>query len=254
MISMRLDGVEQILERMTQLEQRRLPFAVSLALNKTAKEFQQAMRVGISRRFTLRRPAFILGLVHIPRGGASNVKAGRYTAEIVVGGSEPGSKSFRSRGLLAKFEGGGQKQSRDEMMPVAVPTPSLRPSFAEMVPRALFPKNLRLQERRTPDGTLGPKVHVTGTGKAQIKGKRRTFVLGQPGQRGWGVFQRTGPKKGDIRMLWSYRMRVPIPRRLQFADTARGMVPGAWRKNLREALGQALDRFGGSSRARDLTD
>jgi hypothetical protein len=226
-------------------EQRQIPFALARATNMTAKDFQDAMRVGISRRFFLRKPGFILDSVKIQRGNFATSKGwktggGKFTATVSMGGE--GSKHARS-GILVKFEEGGEKTSTDRYMPLIVPTSALRGSPAELPPLAMYPKNLRLVERRGVDKVLPARIHVTKRGVEQLKGKRRTFVLDPTkhiGANVWGVFQRYGPRRSDVRLIWRYRTRIKIPRRLQWRATAQAMVPARFAANFRTALAEAL--------------
>ncbi|MGK2934349.1 MAG: hypothetical protein ACSLFE_03790 [Gemmatimonadaceae bacterium] len=264
MISITLPNVEQLLERVNEIEKKRIPYAISRALNLTAMGFRGAMRTGISRRFVVRVPRFILGsekgmrsgLVHVAKGEESSYKRGQYSATVAVGGSEPSSKSFGSRFILNKFEPGGERTSDDPNNPIAIPTKALRPSFSDKVPRAMYPKNL---------GHVGSRGHEFGelptasghnerSKKRPAKRARGTFVIGQMGEKQWGIYRRVGPGKNDIQKIWSFRTRIPIPRRLQFYETAQAYVPNSWRKHMRQALGEALDRSGGTARADSLLE
>lgn len=258
MISITLPNVEQLLERVNEIEKKRIPFAISRALNLTAMGFRGAMRTGISRRFVVRVPRFILGsekgmrsgLVHVARNEESSYKKGRYSATVAVGGSEQGNASFRSRFILNKFETGGERTG-DAQSPIAIPTKSLRPSFSDRVPGSMYPKNLgHLIDTRLPVAS----GHNERSKKRPAKRARGTFVIGQMGEKQWGIYQRVGPGKNDIRKIWSFRTRIPIPRRLQFYETAQAYVPNSWRKHMRKALGEALDRSGGTARADSLLD
>lgn len=231
---------------LTDVEQRQIPFALARALNVTATEFQDEVRRGISGRFVLRQPKFILDSVKIERGNFATSKGfktggGKFTATVSIGGE---GSSHRNAGLLVKYEEGGEKISADPNAPIIIPTQALRPSFAELPPRNLYPKNLRLIERRSVDGTLPAHVHRTKRGVEQLQGKQRTFVLDPRtniGSRVWGVFQRYGPKRSDIRLIWRYKTRIQIPARLQFMDTAQRIVPERFAENFKMMLAIALN-------------
>lgn len=226
-------------------ERRQIPFALAQSTNDAAKAFQDAMRVGISRRFMLRQPGFVLNSVKIQKGNWATSKGfksggGKFTTIVSIGGE---GSSHHNSGLLVKFEDGGEKTSFDPDRPIAIPTAALRPSFAELPPLDMYPKNLRLVSRRGITNTLPAHVHVTKRGVEQLQGKRRTFVLDPTkniGSSVWGVFQRFGPRRSDIRLIWRYRTRVQIPRRLQWRDTAQRIVPGAFAEAFRTRLAEAL--------------
>lgn len=226
-------------------ERRQIPFALAQTLNDAGKDFQDAMRAGISSRLTLRQPGFVLDSVKIERGNWATSKGfkaggGKFRTVVSMGGEASGHKNS---GLLVKFEDGGEKTSFDPDRPIAIPTSALRGSFAELPPRNMYPKNLRLVSRRGVDRTLPANVHRTKRGVEQIQGKRRTFVLNplvHHGANVWGVYQRFGPRRSDIRLLWRYRTRIKIPRRLQWWDTAARVVPASFHRNFGKRLAEAL--------------
>lgn len=228
MISIKLD-VANFVRDLDDMALRQIPYALQLGLNDTTLDGQQGVREHVAGAFTLRKPAWILGTVKIGRGDFATKDRLRTQLSIGMGSASP--EAAKKEGLLAKFEEGGVKESLDPNFPIAVPTKELRGSFAELVPMAMFPKSLRLVERRTASGVLGPNRHVTRRGVEQLKGKRRTFVLDPKNMFGvssWAVYQRFGPKRGDIRMLWRYKVRVKIPASLHFVDTFSRIVAERW--------------------------
>lgn len=206
-----------------------LPFAQSLAMNRTGKAVQDAIRLGIGTRFTVRR-AWVLDGIQITHFSDKHDSPMRVTIEL-----DP------ARGFLAKFEAGGVK-SGSAAVPIAIPSTALRPNLAYVPPLQLYPKNLRLIPRRGVTGIVPAKHHLTARGVDQIKGKERTFVLDQTmfGVRVTGVYQRTGPGPHDIRLLWTYKDRIPIPARLRFEATALDTVMTAWPSIYAEAFRQAV--------------
>jgi hypothetical protein len=226
-------------------ERRQIPFALARATNDTGTDFQNAMRTGISRRFVLRQPQFILDSVKIQRGDWATSKGfkaggGKFTTIVSMGAEGSGHKNS---GILTKFEDGGDRVSDDPDRPIAIPTAALRGSFAELPPRSMYPKNLRLISRRGVDSVMPANVHRTKRGVEQIQGKHRTFVLNPAtniGANVWGVFQRYGPRRSDIQLIWRYRTRIHIPRRLQWWDTAQRIVPERFTENFRTRLAEAL--------------
>lgn len=219
------------LSALSALQQRQLPFALASAMNRTAEEFQDAMQQGVRERFTIRVPR-VDRVAKIERGNCATKELLRVIVDV-----DP------RFGFWRKFEQGGTKTELNPTMPIAIPATTIRPAFADTVPRSLYPKNLRLVERRDISGTLPPKAHVTRRGVLQIKGKQRTFVLDPASMFGvqtWGVYQRTGPGKHDIRLLWRYKHRVPIPAKLQWQATAERVVATRWAINFEGMLAYAL--------------
>jgi len=240
MINVRLD-VTRFTKDLDKLGMRQVPYAAKLFVNQTALDIQQGERVNIaSGRFTLRKTGWILNAVKIGKGDFATKERPIATVSMGMAGNPEAAKK---EGLLAKFEDGGKKESNDPNFPIAVPSENLRKSFAELVPKRFFPKSLRLVERRTASGVLPAKRHVTRRGVVQVKGKLRTFVLDPKtmfGVSSWAVFQRIGSKRGDIRLLWRYKTRVPIPAILQFEETALRVVSNQTAKNWIDAFNKAM--------------
>jgi hypothetical protein len=209
-----------------------IPFAASLALNRTAKDVQQAEQGELAANFVLRQPQFILNSVRIPKFSDKHDSPMQVIVEI-------GEKA----GFLRKFQAAGVKQALDPAMPIAIPSSNIRPSFSDLPPRGLYPKNLRLVPRRGVTGILGPQRHVTARGVVQLKGKQRTFVLDPTAHQGvktWGVYQRFGPGPHDVRLIWTYKTRIPIPRRFEFFPVGERTVRERWPIRWAEAFAQAM--------------
>lgn len=209
---------------------RQLPYATSVAVNRTAKDVQQAMRARMVQSFMIRKPWVLQG-VTIPKFSDKSEEVP--TAIVAI---DP------TRGFLTKFEPGGMKTATDPNYPIAVPTAAIRPSKSALVPLGLYPKNLRLAPRRGVVGTLAPTGRVTKRGVVQLQGKQRTFVLttAMYGVQVPGVYQRYGPGPHDFRLIWSYKQSIPIPKLLGFQETGQRTVVERWATNFAEALDQAL--------------
>jgi hypothetical protein len=214
------------------LHRDQVPFAASLGLNQTAKDVQAAERVALQGSFILREPRFLLQSIRIPRFSNKNDPQLEVTVEI-------GPKAS----FLLKFQTGGEKVALDRALPIAIPSPALRPSPGAVVPRALYPKALRLVPRRDIKGVLPAQRHVTRRGVEQLKGKRRTFVLDPTihfGVKTWGVYQRTGPGRGDIRLLWIYKQRIRIPQRFDFVPIGQRTAAARWPENFAQSFARAV--------------
>jgi hypothetical protein len=228
MTEIRVDG-RATMSALENLFRDQLPFATSLALNRTAKIVQEALRAHLAEVFTIRRPWVLQGIT-IPRFSDKHDSPMMVSVEL-----DP------KRAFLAKFEAGGVKQG-SPILPIAIPSTALRPSFSDMPPLAFYPKNLRLSPRRDVVGVLPALKHTTRRGVVQTQGKDRTFVLDQTmfGIRVAGVYQRIGPGRHDIRLLWTYKDRIPIPARLQFEATAVATVQAVWPEQYEAAFQQAV--------------
>lgn len=205
-----------------------LPFATSKAINDTAKDFQKAETEHIFSAFTVRREGFTKRSVKL----TDRANKTKLWARVAM--EDPGQVAS-SRSLFAKFESGGTKTGTT-LQPVAIPSDNLRISPKTNIPRSMYPKALGLVARRGVKGILSAKTHVTSRGKIQIKGKRRTFVLGPPAV--WGVYRRVN--KEEIELLWTFKQRIPIPKRLSFVAIARKVVGDRFGPNFSLAFAFAV--------------
>lgn len=211
---------------------RQLPYATATALNQTAKDAQAAIQREIASRFVLRQPRWILQGVKIEQF----VKKSSAQFAIAI-------RLDPSRQLLAKFEDGGIKAASDPNRPIAVPTTAIRPDFALQPPRGLYPTALGITPYRQIAGGFKTRgLHTTNRGLVVLRGKQRTFVLthNDRGVRVEGVYQRTGPGKHDIRLIWTYEGRIPIPQREFFYGPATKTVNERWPVNFTAAWNRAL--------------
>lgn len=185
-----------------------VPFAASVALNRTAKDAQKAIQTNIAGAFVLRRADFILReTAKIPK--FSNKNDPELAVEILA--------TDRVQ-FMRKFEHGRPKESITGGS-LAVPI-AARPSKGDLVPKQLRPRQLRL------------RAHRTRTGKVQLKGKFGTFAI-----RGLGILQRA---EKQVRLLYAFKKRVPTPAVLRFREigerTVKAVWPGHWAKAFAEAI------------------
>ena len=229
MIQIKCD-IERFKGLFTDVLERQVPFATSLAINMLAKDIVGAGNASIRQNFVVRSDwvsdAFVMR--------ASDKHQTPIRARIQV---------KDNHALLNKFEEGGTKTAHSHDEPIAIPTSAIRPGFSGRVPLQLYPKNLRLMPRMTASGSLGPKGRVMRNGMLQIQGKLRTFVIDpatMPGASKWGVWQRFGPGRHDIRRIWTYKQSIPIPRRLHFGETAQRTAERLWERRFEEAWQRAV--------------
>ena len=196
--------------------EKRLAYAVVNAINSTAKRIQEAERRQVESEFTVRKKEFIRRQAAIIKPFAS-VKQGRAYAEVAVG--------TKPRLLLSAFERGFVRTPHTEgARRIAVPVTggAARPQFDQPVPVEFTFRRLRLK-KDTKRGGKRKATNVTfrQTKKGQWKGAQRTFILLQTAQAPLGgVFQRIGPGKGDIRMIYSFKPPHKVDARLEFVETA----------------------------------
>lgn len=218
---------------------KRMAFAVVNALNHTAKEIQAGERAQVKQAFTLRKPDFVLRQAAVIRGAAggsgfANVKQGRFEVRISVG--------QRPRLLLSDFEAGGQRKPfKGKNVAVPITGGPARPSFRQSVPDAFTFRGLSLrrvtprgQQKRRRRTQVKFQASVTRTGKVQWKGAHRTFLLTQTKKapKG-GVFQRVGPGRDDIRLVYSFQPSARLDRRLRFIETGQAIAHRVYAASLK---------------------
>lgn len=188
-----------------------IPFAASLALNNTAKDAQRAIRTHIAGTFILRRADFVLReAAKIPQFSKKTDEP--MAVEILA---------TERADFMHKFESGMAKTSTTGGS-VAVPF-GARLLRDEVIPRHLRPRALKL------------RAHRTKTGKVQLKGKHRTFAI-----KGLGIFQRFGPRKGEVRLFYLFKKAVKSPAVLIFKQTAEKVIAGKWAENFASAFARAI--------------
>lgn len=234
--------------------EKRMAFAVVNALNNTAKKIQEAERQHARSTFHLRPtnpPNLIEKNVAIIKPFAS-VGRGVPYVEISVG--------QKKRLLLSQFERGGVRTpARGKASAVPIIGGPARPSFDNPVPAPFTFKGLKIVKKR---GGVGAKkgrgrstresadVKISAVrsraGAIQFKGEHRTFLLtrSKSAPEG-GVFQRVGPKRDDIRLIYSFVSNERIPALLEFLQTARGVSDRYLREFLQREVVAVLARHAG---------
>ncbi len=191
--------------RFGELSRRGLAYAAANAINNTAKLVQAAERERLDDVFTVRTPqtrTFLERQIAKIKPFAS-VRDARPFAEISVGQAK--------RLQLSIFEKGGDKEPSPGRKLVGVPITGgpARLSFSSPVAETLYLRKLRFKAKRTQ------------TGKVQLRGQLRTFILKRTAQSTYGgVYQRVGPKRDDVRLVYSFKQRPRLRAVLGFVKTA----------------------------------
>ncbi len=198
-----------------------VPFALSRAINDTAKDFQQAERQRVKEKFTLRQERFILNTVKINRGDFASKRNLR-----AIVGIDP------QRDQLAKRERGGFKSSVAGKPFVAIPSRDIRRTKRGLVPRSLYPAAFKPFTRATNLRSFGGR-QVTNVGQ------KGTFFVKLSGGRRL-LLQRTGKKRTSVRALYLFVRATKLDRRLGFHDTARKTVEAKFSPNFARAFAEAV--------------
>jgi len=175
---------------------------------------------------------------------SSKLPPGRLYAEISV---SQGSLAGQRRLLFAGFETGEQRRPfTPGAADVAVPISGrpARPSRSGAVPPRFtfaglkfkgFRRGRLLKRRRGGGkqfaegvfGEFGKLQHARLQQRGvQWKGLERTFILlSSRGLPDGGVFQRFGPERGDIRVIWKFVRPFNLERNLHWLETANRLAP-----------------------------
>jgi hypothetical protein len=234
-------------ERFLQTYRQQLPFAMAVALNRTADDANAALRRHLDDAFTIRAPGLLryVAPLDIPRPN----RARKDRLSVIL-------ETDRIGRIFNPFETGVPKVTRANEH-LIIPSENLRPSPNTVIARTLYPTNLGLTAKRDPAGThyyalgRGAKAkkltpyHKGATGKWTIKGRRRTFALDPNYQQDIapedaGIYQRVGLGRDGIRLLWHYADRVERPSTLQFYDTLNRTFDARIKSNLEGAIAFAL--------------
>lgn len=253
-IDVRIDADKLIAK--TLKAQKNLAYSTAQALNDTAKDIQAQVQGRVKALFRIRKGgssefsektgdqpsrserSFIVRQIRV--FSFASVKKGLIYAEIGI--------ANKPRLLLSKFETGGTRTPFVGKN-VAVPTSEVarggsinNPVEDDLTFRKLaFKKIPNRSGRDTLDAGfksgLGLKEYKNlakslGSDQYQIKGRQRTFILKKTDAHPLGgVYQRTGPRREDIRMVYSFRRAFRIQKVLSMIETAREEYAKRFREN-----------------------
>ncbi len=242
------------LDQFVGLAPKRLAYACANAINATGERIQVDIRAGLAQRMTLRARTqpFVLRQAAILKKASPS--QGRPYADVSVG-QKPGL-------LLSQYETGGERRPMvGRRAAVPVYGNAARPTWQQSVPTAFTFKGMGFikQKSKAKAGRfvsiLGGKkarrtksvwgkadtafrLHITAAGQRQWKGRRRTFILTSTMKApAGGVFQRVGPGRDDIRMIYSFVGDQHLPALLEFYRTAQESA----QRYFSEALDQQID-------------
>lgn len=237
----KVDGMVELNELVAQLPRKTL-FAVSMGMNRTMDEAQDAIRKRAASKFTLRRKTFVEQTIWRrpglwPHGDFAN-KDNPHSAAVRVN---------PDRDFLAKFEEGGSKRPRgggvggagDKDRALAVPV-GARPSKGAVVPTKYTLKALFFGQQSI--GSQAKSVY----GKRQ--GVRKTLLKRSVAQDvaviNGKVFQVQGTKnKPKLNLLWVFKKATWIKPDLQFIKTGREVIERRAEANVAGAIEIEMTRL-----------
>lgn len=246
-------GLSEAMKALDDVAKKHAPYAASVMINRTLEEVMAGARRHIQQRMTVRAPAFTLPPLQLPRAARATKTNLKGQAAFGYGDVSKDNVGDRREKILRKFETGGMKEAEDPQFPIAIPTKALRPSFSDLVPRAMFPQNLRLAPKTVGGGETLPALRngLVRTLQGEKIGKRARKAQGLQGIGGTftvhdangmpiGIFQRTGKGRKDVRMIWIYKRKIRIPDLLDFFDLADQIIQARALINWQGALELAL--------------
>jgi hypothetical protein len=207
-----VSGLDQSMKRYS----KNLAYSTAQALNDSAKLAQSRIRAGLRTRFHLRQPAFMDRTIKIV--AFANVGAQRPYAEIAV-------DNTKKNLILSLFEDGGARLpfvGKNTAVPIT--GQAARPSVSDSVRADLQFGALSFKYSAAFRTKVGKRIALSKRklgGEYLIwRGNQRTFILPQSKRAPLGgVFQRVGPKRDDIRMIYSFKANVRLRAALSFVDT-----------------------------------
>lgn len=193
-----------------------IPYARSVALNRTADRAQEAQRKHQRRAFHVRRPTFVDRAVKIRRGD----RASKRRREVIVRIEPPGGEERAD--ILTQHEERHRKRPRSGER-LAIPVAARR-TGAGVVSKSERLASLQLR-RVSRDVSVGP---------------RGVMAVARPGGRGF-VLKRTGRGRSTrTRLLYVFQPSVPLAGVLDFVDNvsaaARRWFPVEWPRAFDHAL------------------
>jgi len=213
-----------VLTGLTDMQERQLPFAVSLALNRVANDAQDAERQKIKGRFHLRHESFVLNTIKIEKTDRATKSTWRVIISIHL-----------DRNELAKFEEGGYKMATKGRW-VWEPNKDVFGDKPIQSGNALAVKNLHFA--RTPGGQMQGNERTF-----MIHGKKGPLIMqrtsGRKAKRGKGMVTSMSAKTGT-RMLYTLVEKVSLPVHLEFVDTITRTAYAQWLPRMTEAMDEAM--------------
>jgi hypothetical protein len=241
MASLRFDSNIPAIERALQEDAKQARYALSVALNDTAKDAKAAHvdHLMNSGEFSIRRPAFARRASKID---FAQRKAPNPTARVYV---EPPGGPDRAD-VWTQHEEGGQKRPH-EGASIMVPTDDVKRTKKDIIPKSAKPSAYNFKP-------MGGSPNV-------LQGDKRTFLIRGPNGTG-GVFQRTGKKATkrkvgagrrmvsdlgtrktrdmNIRKLYGRKPRVTLLRKLGFHDVTLKAARASLEANFDRAFTKAM--------------
>ena len=207
--------------------EKQLPFAYSVAINKTVNASQSAVQAALPGEFTLRRADFVKRTIYRKPGQDFATKTNLVGAVRV----NP------ERNVLAKFEDDTTKRS---IAGHKLAVPLLRLGAPNIIIGRGDP--LSVKRLMAAIKSYGGRVVKASARKGQLRVSQVGKAFLVESSKGTFIVQRTGPAERETRLLYEFREQVPITsHRLHFDEIAMQAALASWEKNFDEAIAFAIE-------------
>ena len=244
MFQIKLDP-KAILGNLSNLEQKQLPFAAALGLNRIAIVGQRAEQEHIRQTFKLRRSSFVLQGIKIEKGDRATKSSWSVVIRINV-----------DRDFLDRMEDGTTKYPTHGRW-LWKPNNEVFNNTIIMRSNPLHPANLKFNARmQGQNGTfmvhrkttkdMGPLVlqRVAKGARGISQSIARGGMRGPAGRDAKGKFTPgesiKGIRRGGVRLLYMLVSRTRVPRKLEFVSTITQAVSTSWHEVMTQAMTDAL--------------
>ncbi len=208
--------VQGAIAQLTAFREDQLPFAMALALNRTAEEAQIAEREHMRHAFTIRREWVLLG-VKID----NNERATKSVPIVTI-------KIDHTRAFLNKFEEGGTQTPHEGHQAMPIPSEDLKRLASGSISKTMRPK------------AFGFTLWGSGSAATVYRGAKRTIIIQRADGSG-GIFQRVGKgKNARLQLLYSLATKVKVDPRLHFVQTVTKTVQDRFAINFVEFFRYAM--------------
>ncbi|HEX3319433.1 MAG TPA: hypothetical protein VHR84_01910 [Terriglobales bacterium] len=244
MITVKVD-VSNAIRSLDLFQRRQVPYAASVAINRTARQVEAKLKQEMMRVFDRPTP-FTLSSIYV-------IPSTKYNLTAVVGIKDSAAKGTpASKYLITEIEGGIRRQKRSEkalefrgLMPAgmyAVPGPGVAFDAYGNISRGTMTAILNALRANVLDPTQQAPLGRKTRGRPRLKMAGTLFVATKTNPKtahvAPGVWKRTGPKSMVLLLAF-----VPAPHyapRFKFENVGRAEVERTFEENFNAALRQAM--------------
>lgn len=234
MLRIKTEGAELLSRKLSEIEQRQLPFATAVALNRTAQAVKDAEIEAMKAQFD-RPTRFTLNSLFIKPAKKNRLESVVWVKDYASKAQAP------TRWLLPEVMGGGRGQKRSEAL---LSARGILPGGKAILPGKGMTLDShgnisrgQIQKILSGLGAQGDKHANSTDSKRSDANRRRFFVLGR-GDAALGIAARTG--KRTVRMMLAFGKAPSYGSLLDFFGIANRVIRDRLPGELEKALGAAV--------------